>query len=296
MRANVPEVIVSVIVPTYRDWHALRSCLDALRDQTLPTQEVEILVVENAGESQPHDLTLPGNARLLHESAPGSYAARNRGIAEARGAVIAFLDADCLPAVDWLQAGVECLQGQPDTTMVGGNIELTYAAPQLTPAECFEKAFAFRQAQNAADGVAVTANLIVHRQVVEAVGVFDDNLMSGGDFEWTRRATSAGFKLVYCDAAVVRHPARHSLASLVQKARRVSTGSMTLHNEKRLLQGSRRVLANILTDLRELFRRSEMTWRERWWALYVMAYLKFVKLHQRLTMTSRPHETRKLPR
>lgn len=288
---------VSVIVPTYRDWAGLENCLTGLSAQHCPQDRYEVLVVNNAREEvAPAGMDWPGNARLLQEPRPGSYAARNRGIAEARGAVIAFLDADCLPDIGWLQAGVECLQANPVAALVAGNIELTYGAQRLTPAECFEKAFAFRQAQNVEQGVAVTANLIVRRDVFDAVGWFDENMMSGGDFEWTRRATAAGFKLVYCPDAVVRHPARSTLASLAHKARRVSAGSMALHGEKGTLQGSGRVLGNLAQDLGELLSRHDMSWRERSRALGVLIYLKSVKLSQRLTMRLGSRQARELPR
>ncbi|MCE8014975.1 glycosyltransferase [Halomonas sp. MCCC 1A17488] len=296
MKVDMPEVVVSIIVPTYRDWHALRSCLDAMVDQTLPAQEFEILIVENAGETQPCDLTLPGNARLLHEPAPGSYAARNRGIAEARGDVLVFLDADCMAAPGWLQAGIECLQANPDVGLVAGNIELSYAASRLTPAECFEKAFAFRQRQNVANGVSVTANLFVRREVFDEVGVFDSGLMSGGDFEWTRRATSRGHRLLFCEIAVVRHPARSSIAALAGKARRVASGSQALYQERGVFGGLRRVLGNLVGDMASLVTRRDMTWRERAWALLVLAYLKAVKVGQRFRLVTTRHGRAELPR
>ncbi|MFQ3787560.1 glycosyltransferase family 2 protein [Halomonas sp. A29] len=286
----------SIIVPTYRDWCALRPCLGALGEQTLPAQEFEILIVENAGESQPHDLTLPGNARLLHEPAPGSYAARNLGIAEARGNVLVFLDADCIAAPGWLQAGLECLQANPEVGLVAGNIELSYAAPRLTPAECFEKAFAFRQRQNVANGVSVTANLFVRREVFDEVGVFDSGLMSGGDFEWTRRATSRGHRLVYCEGAVVHHPARSSIAALAGKARRVTSGSLALYQERGVFGGLRRVVGNLAGDVASLVSRRDMTWCERAWALLVLVYLKAVKVVQRFRLVTSRHGRAELPR
>ncbi len=237
----------------------------------------------------------PTNSRLLSERKPGSYAARNRGVSEARGEVLVFLDADCVPEAGWLAAGLGCLEAQ-NADLVAGHITLTYQTEKLAPAECYEKAFAFRQAQNVEQGVAVTANLIVRREVFNAVGVFNEQMMSGGDFEFTRRATTAGFKLVYCPDAVVRHPARSTLASLAQKARRVSAGSMALHGETGALQGSGRVLGNLGNDLRELLQRSDMSWRERSWALGVLIYLKGVKLRQRLAMRFNPRKARELPR
>jgi GT2 family glycosyltransferase len=296
MRANVSAFVISIIVPTYRDWHALRSCLGSLAAQTIPAQEFEILIVENAGESQPHDLTLCGNARLLYEPAPGSYAARNRGIAEARGDVLAFIDADCIADPGWLQAGIECLQTNPDTGLVAGNIELSYAAPRLTPAECFEKAFAFRQRQNAANGVSVTANLFVRREVFDDVGVFDSGLMSGGDFEWTRRATSRGHLLLFCEDARVCHPARSSVAALADKARRVTSGSQALYQERGVFGGLRRVVGNLVNDVALLVSQRDMTWRERAWALLMLVYLKAVKVAQRFRLITARQGREELPR
>ncbi|WP_282040880.1 glycosyltransferase family 2 protein [Halomonas alimentaria] len=287
---------VSVIIPTYCDWEGVDTCLAGLRELTGLAPCPEIFVVNNAPEDGPSAvIAWPDNSRLLNEPKPGSYAARNRGIAEARGEVLAFLDADCSPQPGWLESALACLETQ-GADLVAGHIQLTYRGSKLTPAECYEKAFAFRQAQNVEQGVAVTANLVVKREVFDSVGVFNEKMMSGGDFEFTRRATAAGFKLVYCPNAVVRHPARNTLSSLAQKAKRVLAGSMALHGETGTLHGSGRVLGNLGHDLLELLGRRDMTWRERGWALGVLVYLKGVKLRQRLAMRFGPRQARELPR
>ncbi|WP_254277427.1 glycosyltransferase family 2 protein [Halomonas sp. 3H] len=296
MSGEVAPVIVSIIIPTYRDWESLQCCLIALAAQDLPRERFVLLVVNNApDEPPPPYLKLPIHARLLNEHNPGSYAARNRGGMEARGRLVAFLDADCAPDSGWLESALACMETQ-GADLVAGHIQLTYQSSKLAPAECYEKAFAFRQAQNVERGVAVTANLIARREVFDAIGGFNEQMMSGGDFEWTRRATAAGFKLVYCPNAVVRHPARNTLASLAQKARRVSAGSMALHGEKGAFQGSGRVMGNFGHDLQELLKRHDMSWRERAWAFGVLVYLKGVKLRQRLAMRFGPRQARELPR
>ncbi|SEM13854.1 glycosyltransferase family 2 protein [Halomonas daqiaonensis] len=283
---------LTVIIPTYRDWEGLQHCLAALAKQRYPRERFEVLVVNNAPEeSPPVELSWPANTRLLGEAKPGSYAARNRGIAEARGGILAFLDADCVPEPCWLEAGLACLAAGEGASLVAGRVELTFTGQRLRPAECFEKAFAFRQAQNATDGVSVTANLLARRRVFDAVGLFDDALMSGGDFEWTRRATLQGFRLVYCADCVVAHPARASVKALAGKARRVSTGSRELYGERGAFSGLRRVLGNVFADLAALCSRDDMAWRERYWALLVLGYLKAVKVHQRLQLALRPKQS-----
>ena len=214
----------------------------------------------------------------------GSYAARNRGVLSANGDILAFLDSDCIPASSWLQEAVSIFIDKKDVSLIAGNIEVTYSDSYLTPAECYEKAYAFRQQQNAANGVSVTANLLVRREVFDEIGLFSESLMSGGDFEWTRRATYLGKRIIFGKCCSVQHPARRSIKALVLKARRVSTGSMTIYHESKLYGTLRRVLSNFLIDFFELFSRSDMTLRERSWALTILILLKTIKLHQRLLL------------
>ena len=68
-----PEIDVSVIVPTYRDWTALQDCLDALAGQTVEADRFEILVANNnPAVDLPEDLHIPRNARVVWQPKPGS--------------------------------------------------------------------------------------------------------------------------------------------------------------------------------------------------------------------------------
>ena len=96
--------LVSVIVPVFRHWDLVPALLDALAAQVPGAGPFEILLVDNDAGAPPPALALPGNARLLACAAPGSYAARNAGAAEARGAWLVFTDADCRPDPGWLAA------------------------------------------------------------------------------------------------------------------------------------------------------------------------------------------------
>lgn len=217
--ADTPTPRVSVIIPVYRDWATLARCLDALAAQTLPAAEFEVLVVSNEPDP-PAPLARTG-VRLLHEPRGHSYAARNGGLAAARGAILAFTDADCRPDADWLAAGAAAL-ARTGADLVAGRIRVE--SETQGPAVDYEAAFAFRQDDNVRHGHAATANLFVHRRVFERVGPFDAALQSGGDFEFCQRAVRAGCRLDYAASAVVGHPARDSLAALLRKNRRVAGG------------------------------------------------------------------------
>jgi len=102
---------VSGIVPVYNDTSRLVLCLDALEHQSCPTERFEVVVVDNGPRpSLEPPIADFRQSRVGHEPRPGSYAARNRGTRSARGRILAFTDADCIPARNWIHTGVGALQ------------------------------------------------------------------------------------------------------------------------------------------------------------------------------------------
>ncbi len=215
-------MIVSVIIPVFRDWQSLRLCLDGLSKQTYPTESFEIIVVNNnPGSKYPFDLP-EINIKIIEEKRPGSYIARNTGILASGGEIIAFTDADCIPDTGWIKAGVECLQ-RSDAMLAGGQIDFFFNKTP-SPAELLDVAEHMDNADTIAKhSCAVTANLFVRRSVFDKVGLFDPEAKSGGDIEFTQRASSKGCPIVYCKDAVVDHPARNFRESL-RKSFRVGKG------------------------------------------------------------------------
>lgn len=218
---------VSVIIPVYNDVARLRRCLEALARQTYPADRYDVVVVDNASTEDLSEV-LPDAAgfRLLREERPGSYAARNKGVAATDAEVLAFTDSDCLPMDDWLAAGVRALTADPTADAVGGRIVLTFRSGRpVSPAEHFEAVTGFPQERYVQEmSFAATANLFVRRTALARVGPFDEQLKSGGDVDFGKRLTAAGGRLVYDGAPVVEHPARHTWSQLRAKTVRVARG------------------------------------------------------------------------
>ncbi|MEM7064915.1 MAG: glycosyltransferase family A protein [Cyanobacteria bacterium P01_B01_bin.77] len=251
--ANDPHPFVSVIIPTFNDTDDLLRCLQALHQQTY--SDYEVIVVNN---NPRNDLSLQVQSyekvRLLTEAQPSSYAARNHGIRSARGSVFAFTDADCYPATDWLAKGVQALAAFPLPTAVAGKIQV-YCQCQDSPSavELFDLLYGFPQETYVErDHYGATANLFAHRQVFEQVGLFDDTLQSGGDFEWGNRVFNAGLAVNYSSDVGIQHPARSSVDELVRKNRRIVRGHYRLM--QRNLYSSKRFMAGLVADLVVPFR------------------------------------------
>jgi len=249
---------VSVIVPVLNDPDRLGRCLERLEAQTYPKELYEVLVVDN-GSSEPVDTIVRRfpHATPLSEPRRGGFAARNRGVAGSKGAVLAFTDADCLPFSDWLRMGVQALLETPRCAQVGGAVLLFTRDPgRPTAVETYELIRAFPQRQYLErEHYAVTANMFTFRCVYEMVGPFDERMLSGGDNEWGRRLHDRGLVQVYCENARVLHPARPSFSALYRKIRRTSIGHRYLDR----LRGERvyspgRFLYDLRLPVKEILR------------------------------------------
>ena len=166
-----------------------------------------------------------GQASVIVENRPGSYAARNKGVSLAAGEVIAFTDADCIPRADWIESGVSNLRQYPNCGLVGGRIELFFKNPQhLTPVELYESLRAFPQKKYIEKlHFGATANMFTLKSVFDKVGLFKDSLQSGGDKEWGKRVFLSGYKQIYAENIYVAHPARSSFRQLHQKIARINS-------------------------------------------------------------------------
>lgn len=221
--------IVSVIIPTYHDWDRLKLCLEALEHQSYPANRFEVLVVNNDPEDQPPYVVAGGNVRLLEEAKPGSYAARNAAIQVAKGEILAFTDSDCIPAKTWLDEGLKLILGGADR--IAGKIDVFHSSIKPTWAEIYEIHFSLPQSTYAEIGFGATANMITRCICFDKVGLFNAELLSGGDFEWGMRVQGVGLPILYAPSVIVEHPARTRLAELLKKNLRVSSGHYVMNEQ-----------------------------------------------------------------
>ena len=217
--------LISLIIPVYNDQAGLDDCLRALENQSLSSQHFEVIVIDNASQVKielPEDANL--NCILETCAKPGSYAARNVGLRIASGEVIAFLDADCSPEKDWLEQGLNAVQAAPPQTLIGGEVLLTLSE-KPTAVELYQCLTGFGQQYNIEQqSFSVTANLFVRREQALLIGEFNENLLSGGDREWSWRARALSFDIKYTPAALVTTAPRKTLSAAIKQARRIAGG------------------------------------------------------------------------
>ena len=218
---------IAVIIPHFNDECRLYKCLQALSNQTLPSDSYQVIVADNGSTIAPEATVQQfDNVVLLVEHKPGSYSARNKAIKQFNSPIYAFTDSDCIPEPEWLESAVNKLQENANIDAVSGPITL-FSNKQNRPnaIELIDMCFAFPQEQSIAlYHYAPTANLIVRKSAFERVGIFNDSLMSGGDAEWGLRLHEQNGCLVYDAAVVIHHPARDSESGYFTKIRRTTHG------------------------------------------------------------------------
>lgn len=221
------NIYVSVIIPVYNDRVRLKLCLEALSAQSYPHSRYEIVVVDNNSTEDIESIVGEySNAVYAAELQVGSYAARNKGLSIARGTVLAFTDSDCIPASDWIKKGVERVLDIEDCGLVAGRIDFYFQRPgKPTIAEVYDSLNFLKQQQYVeVEHYGATANLFTLRSVFDAVGLFDEQLKSGGDRAWGKKVFAAGYRQVYAEDVCISHPARQSIQDLKKKLVRVVEG------------------------------------------------------------------------
>jgi glycosyltransferase involved in cell wall biosynthesis len=230
MRApTVP--FVSVVVPARNAEQTLGECLESLLRLDYDPERREILVVENGSTDRTGEIIDEYRVHRLFESRRGPSAARNRGVAAARGEIVAFTDADCVATKGWLRALVAGFAAS-DVWGVAGEI---VAYPPRTPAERYLARYKARwqaPALEAARPFAVTSNVAFRRATFDRLGVFDTRLIKGQDkdFGW-RFSADPELRLVYSREALVLHHHRATAWRLLAQHAGWGYGAALLHRK-----------------------------------------------------------------
>lgn len=217
------QPFVSIIVPVYNGEVTIEACIRSLLELHYPEKRYEVLIIDNNSTDNTATIVKKYPVRyLVEDEIQSSYAARNRGIQEATGELVAFTDADTFVDRDWLTEGLKCLNDK-DAHMVAGHVEVVTSEPPNLYEKCDRYMF-LHQERSVRLGFGGTSNLLVRREVLEDIGLFDGRLISAGDYEFGRRATRRGHRVVHCAKARVHHPARATLNALLEKSRRIGHG------------------------------------------------------------------------
>lgn len=250
---NSVPLSLSIIIPTFRREAYLTPLFQALVTQINPQPHpAEVVLVDNSPEGSAAGVARPDFVRYVHEPHPGVARARNRGVAEARGSHVIFLDDDELPAPGWLAAFAVAAEKGADACF--GAVEPEFECdPPAALRQPLERLFSRRLP--VASGTDVSrlraylgsGNSMFARALLSRMEPpFDISFDSGGEDVWLFRklVDDYGVTLTWCPEALVHEivPVPRATMDFLRR-RRFSDGQLRclVESGKRGARGAARV-------------------------------------------------------
>lgn len=223
--------LISVIIPVYNGAAFIAAALESVLGQTY--QSWEMIVVDDGSTDDTASVVhqFSDRVRYLYQPNRGPAAARNTGMAAAKGELIAFLDHDDQWTPDKLTVQANYLQQNPQVGYVLARMHIMLEPGVTWPAS-------LNQSHYAQDpvGFVPSATLIQHT-VFDRVGYFDSTLRQAEDVDWFARAQDLGIQKAVIDAVLLHkriHGANISLKAsdnrqnLMQALRRSTQRKQTI--------------------------------------------------------------------
>lgn len=184
---------VSVIIPTYNHAAYLREAVDSARRQTAPPFEI-IVVDDGSTDETPRILAAYGDRiRTIRQENQGVAAARNAGLAAARGDYVAFLDSDDIWNLRKLERQIARFESDPDLGLVHCGLQWIDALGAVTSVSVagLEGWVASDLLRLEREVIAAPgSSIMVPARVAREIGGFDPRLPPSEDWDFCYRVTT----------------------------------------------------------------------------------------------------------
>lgn len=188
--------LASVVIPVHNGERFLSQALQSVLNQDY--EPVEVIVVDDGSTDRSALIARSFEGLVyVHQPNRGPAAARNAGIARARGEFVAFLDHDDVMPPAALSVRIGHLLEHPNVGCTLGNMEAFFEPGSPRPR--------WLPANEASSPVPVScSSLVARRSAIERVGGFDETFEFGEDQDWLIRAREAGVEIAVLPEVVLR--------------------------------------------------------------------------------------------
>lgn len=193
-------MLMSVIIPLYNKELSIVSTLQTVLDQTFSDYEI-VIVDDGSTDSSVAEVekVQDSRIRLIHQQNAGVSAARNRGIKEAKGDLIAFLDADDEWKPEYLATQYYLFRKYPECDIFACNYEFRDISGNVTSTILHKLSFAgddgiltnYFEVASCSHPPLWTSAVMVKKQALLSIGGFPIGIKSGEDLlTWARLAVN----------------------------------------------------------------------------------------------------------
>jgi glycosyltransferase involved in cell wall biosynthesis len=188
--------VVSVVIPAFNRAHFVADAIASAHAQDV--EAMEIVVVDDGSTDDTAGVVASSArpVRYVRQEHGGVSRARNRGLAEARAGLIAFLDSDDVWPAGSLRHRLDVLAAHPEADLVYGKAQLRRqpGAPRIR-----------LQADDEVVAHPSFGSILARRSAYERVGGFDETFRGSEDVDWWCRAQERGLVIVRTDEVVLEY-------------------------------------------------------------------------------------------
>lgn len=185
---------ISVVIPVYNEQDRIGRCLESIRKQDYPGENIEIIVVDDGSTDGSADISRQYGVKVLHQKRGGPAVARNRGVIEASADIVGFIDADDVASDSWLREAVTRLSDER-VAAVGCCHNLLNKKNDLVKIAWLERDFRFRSSHEKTDHLGASG-CVYKKNIFLEVGGFDAELLAAEEWTLSRMVRRRGYTLL----------------------------------------------------------------------------------------------------
>jgi len=184
MRESLP--MVSVVIPTYNRGASILDTIESIFQNSYP--DFEIIVVDQSKELVTKEALeryfSNRQFKYIHTDIQGAGRARNMGIAQAEGSIVAITDDDCVVPTNWISAITEIFQEYPKVAVVLTNVVPGEhdAAKGFIPSYIRKDNKLVKTIWEKRSARGIGASLAIRKDAITSIGGYDNNLGPGAHF------------------------------------------------------------------------------------------------------------------
>jgi lipopolysaccharide/colanic/teichoic acid biosynthesis glycosyltransferase/glycosyltransferase involved in cell wall biosynthesis len=196
--------MISIVIPVKNGAETIEECLRAVLNQENDGIDYEVIVVDDGSTDQSGSIAEATGVQVIRQKNMGPAGARNNGAKRARGEIVAFTDADCVPSPDWLIQLIEPLKDKNIVGTKGVYITRQKSLIARFIQQEYESKYIHMRKQENIDFID-TYSAAYKKDIFLRNGGFEATLPVAEDQEFSFRLARKGYLMVFVPKAKVCH-------------------------------------------------------------------------------------------